>query len=248
MSNRISLTEGCKIEKVSFPDAWQTHQARLDEAIVTGRPMMERPFHYRNTENGQLYHDLYACVGWPSEVSDKDAGRPGYVAIVGVLKLKTIPIDKTPFQLLAEAENRDVPTLLDKVLELRQEYGFGLYPGLLQTLFGDPERYITILALLNEDLMKDGKGEKMAILVAPPDDFYDIKVFDNYARSLRSSLMPGRQRLYYGNCNIIKNRLSEFKRDDPAVYAVGGMAHSLLSRTMWMDQVRESAWTIDDPV
>lgn len=238
----------CCIEKIAHPYALELLQSRIDESIVTGQAMIERPFWYRNKKTGQNYYDLYGAIGWPSEVSDKDAGRPGYVAVVGVLKLETVPIDKTPFQLLAEAENQDVPTLLDKVLEIRQEYGFGLYPGLLQTLFGDPERYITTLALRNEDLMKDVKGEKMAILVAPPDDFYDIKVFDNYARSLRSALMPGRQRLYYGNCNIIKNRLSEFKRDDPAVYAVGGMVHSLLSRTMWMDQLRSSTFTIDDPV
>ena len=89
-----------KIEMVTNPYPYETLMARQDEAIVTGRPMMERPFHYHNTENGQNYYDLYACIGWPSEVSDKDQGRPGYVAVVGVLKLETVPIDKTPFQLL----------------------------------------------------------------------------------------------------------------------------------------------------
>jgi hypothetical protein len=216
-----------KIKKVTHEYAWELHQARIDEAIVTKQQLIERPFWYENTEIGQQYYDLYGCIGWPTEVTEKDEGRPGYVAIVGTIKGKRAPQDAA-FQLLAEAENKDIPTLLQHIIDLRTAWGFGLHPGFLQTFFGDPERFITTLALLNERLMQS--GDRNAILIAPPDDFYVPKSFDHYVRSMHSVVVPGRVRFGFGGNEILKNRLKEFRRDDPAVFAVGGLVHSLLSR------------------
>ena len=93
----------CKIKKITHPFAWELYQAKIDQSIVTGKPMVERPFHYENTETGQLYYDLYGCLAWPSEVSDKDEGMPGYAAVVGIVKSKK---EENPqnalFQLLME--------------------------------------------------------------------------------------------------------------------------------------------------
>jgi hypothetical protein len=143
-----------KVQKITHPFAWELTQARIDESIVTGQPLVERPFWYENQETGQLYYDLYGCLGWPTEVSDKDQGMPGYVGIVGIIKPKTEgkPIQDAAVQLLAEVESYDVPTLLDEVIRLRTEYGFGCHRGLLQAFMGDPERFITALALYNERL------------------------------------------------------------------------------------------------
>jgi len=213
--------------------------ARQDHAHITGQPLVERPFWFKNTETGHTFYDLYACIGWPSEVSDKDTGVMGYAAIVGIIRPnedidQRVPADAL-FLLLAEAQSDDVPTLIQQCLEMRQKYGFGIQPDLLTVWFGDPERFVTTLALRNEFLMKQG-GSRNTILIAPPDDFYVPMIFDNYVRSLRSCLVSGKERFYFGGNEILKNRLSEFKRNDPAVLAVGGLIHSLLNRCMWMSQ------------
>lgn len=236
-----------KIRKITNPIAWETLQARMDHAAITGQPMIERPFWYENTATGQLYYDLYGCIGWPTEVSDKDMGMPGYVAVVGVVKPKAEgkPIQDAALQLLAEMESRDIATLLNGVMSCREEYGFRVHPGLMQGFFGDPERFITALALLNERLIAKG-GERESILIIPPDDFYVQHSFDHYVRSLRSVVSQEHVRFYFGGCEILKNHLREFKRDNPAVFAVGGLVHSLLSRTMWMDaHSREVAFCVE---
>lgn len=238
-----------KIIKASHPEALAVLRSWQDEAIVTGQPYVERPHWYENTETRQLYHDIYGCIGWPSEVSDKDTGMPGYVAVVGIVKSKSEgrPVKDASFQLLAEYEHKDVPSLLEAVLQLRDEYGFQVNPGLLQTWLGDPDRFITILALLNERLMIN-RGSRDAILVSPPNDYYTPNAFDHYVRSFRSTIMPDRQRFYFGKNDILKNRLKEFKKNDPAVYAIGGLVHTLLSQCMWMDFTRENMFVVEEAI
>jgi len=231
-----------RIKLITHPHAWELTQARQDEAIVTGQPMVERPFWYEDTATGAAYRDIYGCIGWPTEVSDKDMGMAGYLGVVVVVIGDEKPED-SKFRLLAEYESYDIPTLLDQIVIFRQEFGFGLYPGLMQGWFGDPERFIMALALLNERLTVDDAGQ--AILVVPPDDYGNIHAFDTYVRSLRSVIVTGRKRFYFGDCEILKNKLQEFKRDCPAVHAVGGLVHSLLSRCNWMEQARENIFNVE---
>jgi hypothetical protein len=243
------MSEGTgKIKRVVHPDAFSIRDTWTDEARVTGQVMIERPFWYENTETGQWYYDIYGCIGWPSEVSDIDEGLPGYAAVVGVVKPKSgnkSPADAV-FQIVTEYESRDVPTLLEALVGLRSEYGFGLYPELLHAWYGDPERFVTILALMNEKLIAKG-GDKASVLISPPDDFYGQKVFEHYVRSLRSVVMPDKVRLYFGKGNdILKGRMREFRLGDPAVYAMGGLVHSLLSSTVWMDQIRANTFNVEE--
>jgi len=225
-----------KIKKIQHPHAWELLQARIDEAIVTGQPMIERPFWFESTVTGQCYYDVYGAVGYPTEVSDKDEGMPGYLAVVGIVKPKTEgkKIQDAVFQLLAERESRDVETLLDHMIELREEYGFGIHPGLMQSWIGDYERYVLTIALRNERLMAAG-GEKMAILITPPNEIGKAYAFDEYHRALASALRPEKQRFFFGGNDLLKNKLMEFKRNNPAVFAIGGLVHSLVSRCMWAD-------------
>ena len=234
-----------KILLTAHPESMAVAQAWQDEAIVTGERYVERPHWYENVETGQTYYEVFGCLGWPSEVSDKDEGLPGYAGVVGIVRPKSgvRAAKDAVFQLLAEIEDRDVPTLLDGVLQLRSDYGFGIYPGLMQTFWGDPDRFITILALLNERLTVGGM--KNAILVSPPGDFYEPKAFDHYVRSMRSVLMPDKVRFYFGKNDILKTRLKEFRQNDPAVFAMGGLVHSLLLQSMWMDFTRENSFNVE---
>jgi len=207
----------------------------MDQAHITNQPLVERPYWYEDTEARYCYHDIYACLGWPSEVSDKDMGLPGYAAIVGVVRPPGLDRDThydakdAKFRLLAEAEDRDVPTLLTKCLEMREKYGYGLNSNLLNVWYGDPERYYTTLALFNEEL-----GERKALMLTPPNDFYGPKIFDIYVRSFQSTVLQGKQRFYYAGGDILKHRLKEFYRDDPSALAIGGLVHTLLGHCIWM--------------
>lgn len=239
-----------KIEVVANPDSFAVRQSLIDEAHITGQEYIEKPHWYRNIETGQTYYDIFGCIGWPTEFSDKGEGAPGYLGVVGVVRPKVEgrkPEDAV-FQLLTEREHQDVPTLLSMLLEVREEYGFGIYPGLMQTFIGNPNRFAVTLALLNERLVVEG-GEKAAILVSPPDGSDDPKVFDSYVRSFKSVLVPDRLRFYFGPGNdIVKTRMREFKQGDPAIYAIGGLVHSLLSQCMWMDYSRETAFVVEDEI
>lgn len=234
------------IKKVTHPDAYSISRAWKDEAAITGQPYVEHPFWYENKVSGQMYYGIFGCIGWPTEVTDKSEGMPGYAAIIGVVKQKVPgPINQAPFVVLTETESADVPTLLSNILEMRADYGFGLHPELLHSFLGDPERFTTLLAILNERLTKDNK-DKESLLVSPPDDFYLPKAFDIYVRSFRSVLMPDKIRFYFGNNEILKNRLRGFKKNDPAIFAVGGLIHSLISQTMWMELNSENAFNVTD--
>lgn len=243
--------QGQIIRLVTHPHAWETLQARIDEAKVTGQPMYQNPYWFENTETGQLFHNLYGCIGYPTEISEKEIEQPGYVAIVGVVRPNTSLAHYNPlnanFQLLAEAEAKDVGTLLTRAVEMRERYGFGVQPDLLSAWFGDPERFITTLALRNEDLIRKG-GDKNAVLITPAVDMYDVSVFDNYIRSLKSCLLPDKVRFYFGRNEILKNHLREFRKGCPAVMAIGGLVHSLLTHCSWMGETRENIFMVEEEV
>jgi len=232
-----------RIELVTHPYAWETMQARIDQARITKQPLFQNPWWYQDAI-GPMYHGIYGCIGWPTEVTEQDPGRPGYAAVVGVVrssdKLEVEDTSNAPFLVLAEAESNDVPTLLAEILKMRDEFGFGLRPDTLSYWHGDDNRFTGILARRNEWLTRKN-GEKAAIVVTPPEDWLlDSKQrFDLYVRVIQSSLLPGKQRLYFGKCNIAREKLHEFKRDEPFIIALGGLLHTLLSQTLWMGDMRD---------
>uniref|UniRef100_A0A6M3JY30 Terminase n=1 Tax=viral metagenome TaxID=1070528 RepID=A0A6M3JY30_9ZZZZ len=237
------------IELITHPYAVDLLRSRIDRAKVTGKELVERPHWFRNTETGQLYFDLYACLGWPSEVTDSSDGQPGYAAIVGIVRpdteFDTDPIN-AKFQLLDEAKSMDVPILLKRCLELREKYGFGIHKDLFRVWIGDPDRFLTTLALTNERLLEDG-NDRNAILLSPPIDFYVQKIFDNYVRDLRSVLLKETRRFFFGYNDILQNKLrSGFLKDDPCIVAMGGLVHSLLCQCTWMNSQSETIFTIED--
>lgn len=246
------ITRGNMIKLISNPHPYETLQARIDFAEIAGVEQYENPWWYEQ-DTGRLYYGLYACLGWPDKVTEKGEGQPGYAAIVGVVR----PIDaeeseydpsKAQFYILEEASHLDVPTLLSYCVGLRKKYGHGINPDLLSVWHGDPDRFGTALALYNEQLVRGG-GENNAMIVSPPDDYVLPNKFEVYLRALKSVMTPDNLRLYFGSCVILKNRLREFKRDDPAVLAMGGLIHTLLTRTMWMGRrEKDNAFVLEDNV
>jgi hypothetical protein len=236
----MTAIDNCIIKQVVHPQAYELRQARIDNALVTGKPLTERPFYYENITSGEQYHGLYGCIAYPTEVSEKDIGRPGYVAVVAVLK-NSKPVEQSGFLLMEEAESKDVFTLLNYILEMREKYGYGLHPDLLSSWWGDSDRFISTLGRFNESI----KGKE--IMIAPPVDFQDVMAFDNYNHSMRSVITPGRVRFGFGNNRILMNRLQGlYKRDDPAVLAVGGLIHTLLLSCEWMDQHQSNVAVVEE--
>jgi len=241
------------IKHISHSEPAALSQARKDHAHITGQDFVELPYWFEDTTSGILFHALYACIGWPSEVSDKDMGMPGYAAVIGIIRPGELEKDihydprDAAFVLLDEVQDFDVPTLIRKCVDLRKKYGFGVQKDLMNIWYGDPERFLTVMALANERLIEEG-GEASAFLIAPPDDFYVPKIFDNYVRSLQSTVIRGKPRFrFMPHCTILKTRIGEFRRDDPAVLAVGGLIHTLLSQCMWLGQmVGETVFNVED--
>lgn len=247
------------IKHITHPETAALYQARLDHATITGQEFVENPWWYEDLENKYLYHDLYGCIGWPSEVADSNHQLPGYIAIVGVLrpsnldKLEHFDPKDAKFFLIEEFETLDVPTLIAQCLLMREKYGFGLTPSLLDVWYGDPERFVTMLAIMNERLIQQG-GDHNALMIAPPDDFYVPHIFDHYVRSLKSCLKPKvpgkketRRLFFHDRCTTVKTHSKEFYRDDPCVLAVGGLIHTLLNRCMWMGQVDgETVFSVEE--
>jgi hypothetical protein len=226
------------------------HQSMLDDARCTGIKLTPRAFHYENTQTGQQYYDLFGCIGWPTEVTDKNDMRPGYTAIVGVVRDQR-PAQDAAFQLLAEAESKDIPVLLTLMNELRHEYGFGLHPNLLQPFIGDPsaDRFATTIAMVNEKLRERCGHDRMSILIAPPYDFYDMDIFDTYSRAFYSTVAEKETlRFYYGPNEILRNRKREFRRGDPSILAIGGLVHTLINSTPWMDQQGENMFAVEEGI
>jgi hypothetical protein len=237
-----------RIRLIAPPEAPQLRQARMDEAIVTGQPFFEKPYYYENIETGQQYHDLFGCVGWPNVITDKNKApnKPGYIAIVGIIK-NSEPVEKAPFRIMEEFESHNILYLFDEMVRMRNEWGYGLHPDLLRTWIGDSDRFITELAIFNDEFVRYGKPQN-SILIAPPDDFGIPNMFDVYTRAISQSLDSNTQRLYYGGNTILRNRIKEFMDKDPIIIGMGGLVYSLIRRRTWMEQAQENVFVVEEGI
>lgn len=228
------------ISCISHPFAIETMQSRREMAHITGVPIIENPYWFQNTETGQCYYNIYGCIGYPPEISDKNHEDVGYVGIIGVVKSAKIAPRDALFQILDERVSTDVPTLYNFCIELRERYGYYQHPDMLRYWFCDPERFQTTLALKNARLK-----ESESLSIAAPDDFYAPKIFDQYTRSLRACLCEP-VRLYFGKNRLLRNKLEEFRYNEPCVFAAGGLVHTLLSRSLWMGDNDVGCFSVEE--
>jgi len=239
-----------KIKRIDpTPEDYLVRRAREDDARVTGKPLVEKPIYFENTETGQKYFWLYGCIGWPNVISNKPkaVNRPGYVAVVGVIKSAKREPEDALFQIMAEAEGHSVQFLIREMLRLREDWGFGLHPELLHAWYGDPDRFIMETAIVNERLVKFG-GERKSLLFIPPEGFYDPLAFDLYVRAMTEALSSQNQRLYYGGNDILKNRVGEYSEKDPVIVGMGGLVHALVLHKPWMDQVERNVFRVEEAI
>lgn len=232
------------IKIVAHPQSYELRQARIDHALITGQPMIERPYYFEHVGTGQQYYGLYGCVGWPTKDTEKSKGQPGYVAVVGVVKSERL-IQKAWFKLMGEGESEHIPVLLDYILSLRDQFGFGIHPDLLQVFKGDhdKESINTIIALRNEELLK--KDGNAAISISAPNDFGTPDTFDAYKRSFDWSIACPPSRFAPGSNSILRVKHQEYHKDNPAILAIGGLVHWLLTAVPWMEQSQSNCFVVE---
>ena len=228
---------------VEEPEA--TMMARRDFAKVRKEKHVEPPFWFEDDKTGRLYRNLYICIGWPQRVTERGDSLPGYSAVVGVLKEEDVPAIDSRFMLLAEVEEHSVEQLLTKAVVMRREWGFGVKKDLLSVFYGDFRPFELTVANYNGVVIEMEGNDRNAVVVIPNDDYDTPQAFDVYLRRLESVLSEDGKRLFLGDSEIVRNRLLSFVRDDPAITGLGGMVHSLLMRTPWMEDRSPTVFSVN---
>jgi len=217
--------------------------ARRDFARIRKEPLVEHPYWFK--DESTEYHDIYGCIGWPQRLTEKGDQRTGYAAVVAVIKDDREPEDAI-FKVVEETENLSAPLLIQSCVEMRNRWGFGVHPHLMRVFVGDYRTFENVTARYNSKVIERDGDDRQAFIVSPPDDYENARAFDLYLGSLRSVLSREAKRLYIGSAGIIKNRIMEFQRDDPAIMALGGLMHTILLRTPWMEQSDSSLFQLAD--
>jgi len=224
-------------------------QAREDWAIVTGQTAYPKPIYFKNKVTGHSYSYIAGGIGWPGD------RVPGYALIVAVVKTEK---PEPQFLVLDEAGDSNVVRLLRKCLVLRDKYGFWESSEILRHWIGDPNRYDPIVYTFCSNLRKkEGEGEGHGFYIYNPDDFDRPDSFEIYIRQIQICLTPnssGKKRLYIGKNNKLRNHLQNFSKsirkqsveDHPAVFALGGVIHTLIQRKRWLNNSGAEAFNLDD--
>jgi hypothetical protein len=231
-----------ELVKEQYPK--QTMMARRDFAKVTKQRVVQNPYWFRDRDTGREYHGLYSAIGWPQRIAESGDQLPGYSVIVGVVKDK-MPPEAATMRVLAEFETKAEEHLIDMSVQLRKRWGFGAHPALLRFILGDHRICETVLGNYNARVIDRDEGDSQALIVSPPDDYDNPRAFDVFMGRLRTVLTDPK-RLYLDRHPIITNRLRAFQRDDPAIMALGGLVHTLLLRTPWMEQATPGIWQMPE--
>jgi len=224
-------------------------QSRTDWGLVTGKTDYPKPTYFKNKKTGHLYSHISGGIGWPGN------RVPGYALIVGVIKTE---MPDPPFLVLDEEEDSNVVRLLRKCVSLRDKFGFWESSEILRHWIGDSDRYDPIVCTFSSKLRKkEGEGEGHGFYIYSPDDFDRPDFFEICIRQIQMCLTPnssGRKRLYIGKNNKLRNHLQNFSKsirkqsieDHPAVFALGGVLHTLIQRKRWLNNSGAEAFNLDD--
>jgi len=218
--------------------------ARRDFAKITKVKIIEPPYWFIDDQSGLSYRNMYAGIGWPQQMSDRDDQRSGYACIVAVIK-DDLPVEDSRLLVLDEVEDQSIEILLKRAIEMRQRWGFGLRKSLLRVFLGDFRQFELVVAEYNGRQIEIDNNDRNVMIVSPPDDYDNTQFFDICMRRMQSVLSEDSKRLSLGNNEIVRNRILAFKRGDPAIAALGGLIHSLLIRQPWLELTVPSVFDID---
>jgi len=223
-------------------DSIEDTQARKDWAIVTGVREYPKPTYYENMENGEKYHYIAGAIGWPWEQT------LGYALIIGVNKTGT---KRCKMTILEEIEDSDIRRLLLRCVGLREKYGYWESSQLMRYFYGDDIRYSPIVLDVCKELkFLDGNSDEHGFWIYTPWDFEKRDHFETYAQQVKTVLRPdetGLPKLIIGNNHKIRNHAQTLSNDAitrlemrqrakeyPAMFALGGLVHTLVMQKPWM--------------
>jgi hypothetical protein len=207
-------------------------------ASIYGEQGWQKPSYYLNIENQESYVHIAGGFAFPTTL-------PGFAVIVGVTRDEE---SEPALKVLAEAEEGDLSSLLDKTLLLRNKYGYEKYPDLLETWFGDFQRYNSFVSHWNLMLEKKTSQENRGIYLSPPPDWESPYNGLLYWRRIKS-LIGEQKQLYFGSSSKLRTAIQKLLAEDdgkkknvdqypPAVMALGYVVHALVGLTPWLQKIQ----------
>jgi hypothetical protein len=205
------------------------HLAKLD----IGEEPFSQGFYYRDEKTKLEYFVIEGALAWPWP-KDK---IPGVVVVLGV---KRTNHPRPTFQVLDEAVVNRGEDLLKKCLKFRSKWEDN-EKTLLRGWWGDPGRFMTSCSNFNAKLMK--KDKKGGFYLSSFMEFERPNHLEIYLNSLQRALekdSSGRKCLFLGDAHYLRMRLcipnwpkSGQSENYPALLALSGLVHSLLTLRPW---------------
>ena len=219
----------CAIEIQAPAHIPGTTGARKDWATVTGKPLVLSPPVFHHIESNEYCCGIVGGIAYPT------ADKPGIIIIIG---LQNEPVR---FRVLETYEDANVFELIQKVIDLRVKYGFGLDSRILPGWFGDQEKFQTLIVKASTSL-EDVCGVGRGLYIKDTVDLRERHAFPLYVRQIFDTLKS--KRLDLAGDMILTGHLQGFQRQDaekgrvedfPAVGLLGGMVHSLQVMAPWLE-------------
>jgi hypothetical protein len=218
----------------------QVYWADVMIAHVQGEsaPRRVRNVRYENTETREKYFCLAGGFAWPGT-------KPGYACIVAVLD--TPDPQTAPLRIIAEVQDTDVPSLIERAYALYEKYGAtsSIIPWLW---YGESDAgYDAFLYRFNEGVRRTGTKEQF--FLASPPHFQLPTRFEFYCRELHS-LLPqgGTRRLFFFPESLLPAFLKNISpadvargstKDHPAISAAGYAVSALSQYEPWLMTVQD---------
>ena len=223
-------TEKNIIEKIIISDGANPEIGKI-QAQVTGKKTIPPQVYYRNTETGDEYFWIAGGIAWPGKINEREFA-PGFAVVVAVMRDDP---EKPTFHVLAEVQQTGAGSLIRDCMEVRHKFGYS--QGLLKYWYGDHLLYNSVLDRINQDIKAQTDDD--GFYLTPPVDFDQPNAFEVYADSIRSCL-EGDKRLFLGECDLVRGHLQNFKMKSPAIWALGGIIHTLSCYKPWMWSIEGS--------
>ena len=200
-------------------------------------PRATRTVRYVNTVTHEEYLCLAGGFAWPGL-------KPGYAVVVAVQQTEDegAPLFKT----IAEVEEYDVETLLQKTWELYLMYGVNCIT-IPWSWYGDPETGLSpFMDRFTRKLLDT--GEERPFFLVPPPQYREPDAFGAYCRTVYSLLRPERKQLILGVCTRLRAQLNEMGNlaavtgnveEYPAIAALGYVLSAMITYEPWMMEIEE---------
>jgi hypothetical protein len=211
-----------------------TSGARQDWAIVTGQELKLKQATFLHTPSSEYYCNIIGGIAYP--VAAGQEVKPGIVIIMGIQNDPDVK-----FRVLDSFESSNVFSLIEKMVELRKQYGFGLDSRILPSWYGDQQKYQTLIMKSSEALEKR-HGINAGLYLRDTIDRRETNAFPLYVRQIFNVLET--KRLDVNRDNILTGHMQSLQREDaekgrtddfPAVGLLGGMVHSLQIEKPWLE-------------